>query len=97
MKYVNLGKSGLKVSPLCLGCMGFGEPGGVRQPWSLGEADARPFFRRAVEAGINFFDTADAYSWGASELLTGKLVTEFLPRHQAVIATKLMFEPRFGS
>ena len=97
MKYVNLGKSGLKVSPLCLGCMGFGEPGGVRQPWSLGEADVRPFFRRAVEAGINFFDTADAYSWGASELLTGKLVTEFLPRHQAVIATKLMFEPRFGS
>jgi aryl-alcohol dehydrogenase-like predicted oxidoreductase len=92
MKYVNLGKSGLKVSRLCLGCMGFGEPGGVRQPWSLGEDDARPFFRRAVEAGINFFDTADAYSWGVSEQLTGKLVGEFLPRHQSVIATKVMYE-----
>ena len=92
MRYVNLGQSGLKVSPLCLGCMSFGEPGSVRQPWSLGEAESRPFFRRAIESGINFFDTANAYSWGASETLTGKLVGEFLPRHQAVIATKVCLE-----
>ena len=92
MEYVNLGKSGLKVSQLCLGCMSFGAPGNARQPWSLGEGDARPFFRRAAEGGINFFDTADVYSWGASEELTGKLVTEIMPRHQAVIATKVMNE-----
>ena len=89
MKYVNLGKSGLKVSQLCLGCMSYGQPGNSRQPWSLDEAQARPFFQRAVEGGINFFDTADAYSWGASETLTGKLVAELLPRSQAVIATKV--------
>ena len=92
MKYVNLGKSGLKVSKLCLGCMSYGAPGNSRQPWSLGEGNARPFFRRAAEAGINFFDTADVYSLGASEELTGKLVTETMPRHQAVIATKVMNE-----
>ena len=92
MEYVNLGKSGLKVSKLCLGCMSYGAPGNGRQPWSLGEEDSRPFFRRAAESGINFFDTADVYSWGASEELTGKLVTEVMPRHQAVIATKVMNE-----
>jgi aryl-alcohol dehydrogenase-like predicted oxidoreductase len=92
MKYVNLGRSGLKVSPLCLGCMSFGEPGNTRQPWALNEADARPFFRRAVDAGLNFFDTADAYSWGTSEEITGKLVREMLPRDDAVIATKV-FNP----
>jgi aryl-alcohol dehydrogenase-like predicted oxidoreductase len=92
MKYVNLGKSGLKVSQLCLGCMSFGQPGNTRTSWALGEEDARPFFRRATEAGINFFDTADVYSWGTSEELTGKLVMETMPRHQAVIATKVMNE-----
>ncbi len=92
MKYVNLGKSGLKVSQLCLGCMRFGHPGNTRTSWALGEQDARPFFRRAAEAGINFFDTADVYSWGTSEELTGKLVMETMPRHQAVIATKVMNE-----
>ena len=92
MEYVNLGKSGLKVSRLCLGCMSYGAPGNSPQPWSLGEAEARPFYRRAAEAGINFFDTADVYSLGASEELTGKLVMEQMPRHQAVIATKV-FNP----
>ncbi len=92
MKYVNLGRSGLKVSQLCLGCMSFGEPGNTRTSWALGEEDARPFFRGAAEAGINFFDTADVYSWGTSEELTGKLVLETMPRHQAVIATKVMNE-----
>jgi len=92
MKYVNLGRSGLKVSRLCLGCMSYGQPGNDRQPWALGEDDARPFFRRAVEAGINFFDTADIYSWGTSEEITGRLVRELLPRDDAVIATKV-FNP----
>ena len=92
MQYVNLGKSGLKVSRLCLGCMSFGKPGSAPQPWSLGEGDARPFFARAADAGINFFDTADVYSWGASEQLTGKLVAEVMPRGKAVIATKVFNE-----
>ena len=92
MKYVNLGKSGLKVSQLCLGCMSFGQPGNARMSWALGEADARPFFSRAADAGINFFDTADVYSLGTSEELVGKLVMETMPRHQAVIATKVMHE-----
>lgn len=89
MKYLRLGQSGLKVSRLCLGCMSYGEPGNTRQPWALRETDARPFFRRAADAGVNFFDTADAYSWGTSEELTGKLVAEVMPRSQAVIATKV--------
>jgi len=92
MKYVNLGRSGLRVSRLCLGCMSFGDAANSKQPWVLGEADARPFFRRAVDAGINFFDTADAYSWGSSETITGKLVGEMLARDDAVIATKV-FNP----
>jgi len=89
MKYVNLGNSGLKVSRLALGCMSFGTPGNRHQPWVIGEDEARPIVRRAVEAGINFFDTADVYSWGSSEQITGKLLAEFLPREQAVIATKV--------
>ena len=89
MKYVRLGQSGLKVSRLCLGCMSYGNPGNTRQPWALSESDARPFFRRAADAGVNFFDTADAYSWGTSEEITGKLLAEVMPRSQAVIATKV--------
>ncbi len=76
MKYVSLGRSGLRVSQLCLGCMSFGTPGNTRQPWAQGESDARPFFQRAVDAGINFFDTANVYSWGSSEEITGKLVRD---------------------
>lgn len=95
MKYVNLGRSGLKVSRLCLGCMSFGAPGNSKQPWSLDESDARPFFRRAVEGGINFFDTADVYSSGASEEVTGRLVRELMPRDEAVLATKV-FNPMGG-
>ena len=70
MKYVNLGRTGLKVSRLCLGCMTYGSPNW--RPWVLGYDDAAPFFRKAVEAGINFFDTAAMYSLGASEEVTGK-------------------------
>jgi aryl-alcohol dehydrogenase-like predicted oxidoreductase len=90
MKYVRLGRSGLKVSRICLGCMSFGTPGQGRVSWSLGYDDALPIFSRAVEAGVNFFDTADTYSLGASEELTGRLVRATMPRERAVIATKVL-------
>ncbi|MET0378711.1 MAG: aldo/keto reductase [Spongiibacteraceae bacterium] len=91
MDYVTLGRSGLKVSRLCLGCMSFGNPGDGLHPWILSADDARPFFQRAIAAGINFFDTANMYSNGASEIVTGRWLKEFLPRDQAVIATKVFF------
>ena len=89
MDYVNLGKTGLKVSRICLGMMTYGTS--QWRPWILDEADARPIVQRAVELGVNFFDTADMYSAGASEELTGKFVREFTPREEAVIATKVFF------
>jgi len=92
MEYVRLGRSGLKVSRICLGCMSYGTPGKGTHPWSLGLDEARPFFRRAIEGGINFFDTADAYGKGASEEITGKLLKELMPRDQAIVATKV-FNP----
>ena len=67
MEYVNLGKSGLKVSRLCLGCMSYGVPERGVHPWSLGYSDSRPFIARGLEAGINFFDTSNSYSDGTSE------------------------------
>jgi len=93
MEYVRLGRSGLKVSRICLGCMSYGTPGKGTHPWSLGLDEARPFFRRAIEGGINFFDTADAYGKGASEEITGKLLKELMPRDQAIVATKV-FNPK---
>ena len=69
MEYVHLGKTGLKVSRLCLGCMSYGSS--KWRPWVLDEEASRPFFKKAVEAGINFFDTANVYSLGASETVTG--------------------------
>ncbi|MCY3613282.1 MAG: aldo/keto reductase [Gemmatimonadetes bacterium] len=87
MQYSLLGDSGLVVSRIALGCMSFGS----RQwrPWMLEEDEAKPFFRRAVELGINFFDTADVYSLGVSEEITGKWVREFAVRDEAVVATKV--------
>ena len=90
MEYVRLGRTGMKVSRICLGMMSFGTPGQGTFPWTLSLDDARPFVRRAAEGGINFFDTADVYSKGVSEEITGKLVKEFMPRDQAVIATKVI-------
>jgi len=87
MRLTRLGATGLQVSRLALGMMGMGAPGW--RPWTLGEADARPIFRRAVELGINFFDTADTYSAGESEKLVGKLVRESGRRDEMVIATKV--------
>jgi len=89
MQYTRLGRSGLKVSRIALGCMSYGSPDW--RPWVLAEEDARPFFRRAVEAGINFFDTADMYSLGVSEEVTGRLLRELGRLDEIVIATKVFF------
>ncbi|MFN7989304.1 MAG: aldo/keto reductase [Thermoanaerobaculia bacterium] len=89
MKYANLGSTGLVVSRLALGCMSYGDPGW--RPWVLPEEAARPFFRRALEAGINLFDTADMYSLGVSEEVTGRLLGEMGRREELVVATKVHF------
>lgn len=89
MDYVRLGKTGMKVSKLCMGCMSFGKTQQGNQAWTLGEDDARPIFKQAIEAGINFFDTANIYSAGTSEEITGKLLKEFAPREEIVLATKI--------
>ncbi|WP_340684040.1 aldo/keto reductase [Amycolatopsis coloradensis] len=89
MRHVRMGKSGLTVSGIVLGCMGFGDPGGGTHRWALGIDDARPLFRQAVESGITTFDTANVYSHGASEEITGELVREFARRDDVVIATKV--------
>lgn len=89
MEYVNLGKSGLKVSRICLGMMTYGTP--EWRDWVLDEAASRPFVKRAIELGINFFDTADMYSLGVSEEVTGKLLKEFARREEIVLATKVYF------
>jgi 1-deoxyxylulose-5-phosphate synthase len=89
MDYVRLGRTGLKVSRICLGCMTFGEPGRGNHPWTLPAEQSRPIIRHAVEAGINFFDTANAYSDGSSEEIVGAALREFLPRDEVVIATKV--------
>jgi aryl-alcohol dehydrogenase (NADP+) len=87
MDYVRLGSTGLKVSRLCLGCMTYGST--KWRPWVLDEAQSLPFFKRALEAGINFFDTADVYSQGESERVTGKALKEYARRHEIVLATKV--------
>jgi aryl-alcohol dehydrogenase-like predicted oxidoreductase len=87
MQYVNLGRTGLRVSRVCLGMMSFGNDSD--RPWVLDEDAAEPIVRAAVEGGITFFDTADAYSNGASEVATGKLVAKMLTRDEVVIATKV--------
>lgn len=87
MHYTQLGATGLSVSRICLGCMSYGDP--RWRPWVLDEEAARPFFRRAVEGGINFFDTADMYSLGRSEEITGRALREFANLDEVVIATKV--------
>ena len=90
MQYAQLGRTGVTVSRVCLGCMSYGDP--KWRPWVLDESAARPFFRKAVENGITFFDTADMYSLGVSEEITGRLVREMLSLDEAVIATKTYFK-----
>ncbi len=87
MKYVNLGRSGLKVSRICLGMMLYGSP--KWEAWAMDENAARPLVKRAVELGINYFDTSNNYSNGMSEVVTGKLLKEFTRREETVIATKV--------
>ena len=90
MNYVNLGRTGLKVSRLCLGMMTYGDP--AWRAWVLPEEASRPFVKRALEAGINFFDTADLYSLGASEEILGRAIRDFASRDRVVLATKV-FQP----
>ena len=95
MEYSRLGKTGLVVSRICLGCMSYGDPDatlaseGMRWQWALREDEARPFFKRAIELGINFFDTANVYSFGASEQITGRALRDFSRREEVVVATKV--------
>jgi 1-deoxyxylulose-5-phosphate synthase len=88
MKYVNLGKAGLRVSRVCLGMMGFAA-GGSERPWVIDDEAAEPIVRTAVEGGVTFFDTADVYSGGRSEVATGRLLPKYLTREEMVVATKV--------
>jgi aryl-alcohol dehydrogenase (NADP+) len=96
MTYIRLGSTGLRVSRICLGCMSYGVPDRGAHPWSLPEEQSRPFFRQAFDAGINFFDTANVYSDGTSEEITGKLLREFARREDYVLATKVHGRMRPG-
>ncbi len=89
MEYVNLGRTGLKVSRLCLGTMTFGSRDW--RPWTIPEDEARPLIKRALEAGVSFFDTADMYSQGGSEQIVGRAMKDFARREEVVIATKLFW------
>ena len=89
MDYVNLGHTGLKVSRLCLGCMTYGEPSRGNHEWTLPEAESRPFIARALELGINFFDTANVYSGGSSEEILGRALKGISTRDAVVVATKV--------
>ena len=96
MDYTRFGRSGLEVSRLCLGCMSYGVPERGSHPWSLGETEARPFIRRALELGINFFDSANVYSDGTSEEIVGRALKDFAPRDEIVLATKVHGRMRQG-
>ena len=89
MDYVRLGSTGLKVSRLCLGTMTYGTP--TWRPWVLDEEASRPFYKRAIEHGINFFDTADMYSRGVSEEVLGRAIKDLARREEVVIATKVFY------
>ena len=89
MQYTKLGRTGLDVSRICLGCMSYGEPDRGAHTWTLGEAASRPFFRKALDLGINFFDTANVYSAGSSEEIVGRALLQFARRGEVVIATKV--------
>lgn len=99
MKYVKLGNSGVDVSKICLGCMSFGKPGSENGvfPWAKDYDEAKEIFKKAVDLGINYFDTANVYQMGSSEQITGRLIKEFgLDRDEIVVATKVHFAMREG-
>ena len=89
MDTINLGRTGLKVSRLCLGCMTYGEPARGNHAWTLGEAESRPFIKKALDLGITFFDTANVYSDGSSEEIVGRALIDYVPRDEIVLATKV--------
>lgn len=97
MQYVNLGRTGLKVSRVCLGCMTYGVPDRGAHPWSLDEEKSRPLIKRALELGINFFDTANTYSDGTSEEIVGRALRDFARREEIVLATKVFYPMREGA
>src|ERR1700738_5163666 len=96
MEYTKLGRTGLDVSRICLGCMSYGGGNRGNHAWSLGEEESRPFIKRALEAGINFFDTANRYSLGGSEEILGHAIKDFARRNEIVIATKVHGRMRPG-
>src|SRR6202163_3300785 len=96
MEYAKLGRTGLEVSRICLGCMSYGVPDRGNHAWSIGEEDSRPFIKRALEGGINFFDTANRYSLGSSEEILGRAIKDFARREEVVIATKVYGRMRPG-
>ncbi|WP_026870260.1 aldo/keto reductase [Inquilinus limosus] len=96
MDYTRLGRTGLEVSRLCLGCMSYGDPGRGTHPWTLGEAESRLFIRKALDLGINFFDTANVYSDGSSEEIVGRALKEYARRDEIVLATKVHGRMRPG-
>ncbi len=89
MNYIKLGRTGLDISRLCLGCMSYGEPARGNHSWTLGEAQSRPFIKKALDLGFNFFDTANVYSDGTSEEIVGRALLEYARRDELVIATKV--------
>jgi len=96
MHYTRLGKSGLEVSRLCLGCMAFGDVSTGERLWALDEDTSRPIIRQALDAGVNFFDTANVYSKGTSETITGKILWSMVRREEIVLATKVHGRMRLG-
>jgi 1-deoxyxylulose-5-phosphate synthase len=96
MRYTKLGRTGLDVSRICLGCMSFGEASAGNHPWSLDEETSRGFIKDALEAGITFFDTANVYSLGTSEEIVGRALAEFATRDEVVLATKVNGPMRRG-
>jgi aryl-alcohol dehydrogenase-like predicted oxidoreductase len=96
MRYIKLGSTGLDVSPIAIGAMTYGEPDRGHPVWSLDEATSRPLIRHALDAGINFFDTANLYSYGSSEEILGRALRDFADRDEVVIATKLRHPMRPG-
>ena len=96
MNSTRLGRTGLVVSRLCLGCMSYGEPQRGSHPWTLGAAESRPFIKRALDLGIDFFDTANVYSLGSSEEIVGKALLDYAPRSEVVLATKVHGRMRPG-
>ncbi len=96
MKTIRLGRTGLEVSRLCLGCMTYGDPALGNHPWTLGETESQPFLKRALDLGFNFFDTANVYSAGTSEQIVGRALLGYVPRDEVVIATKVHGRMRPG-